>query len=106
MLQALAIEYWHDWVHIGEEEVDALLGHLSRHEAGSWREGRAAWRVGNAIDPILDLRGKTRLSLRFAQFADDLSPRAFGAFLLRNRIIRASQLGRGAVSTRIDPIAL
>ena len=94
MLQTLAVEDGHDSVHIGEEKVDALPGHLGGHEAGSGVERRATGRIGDAIDPVLNLGRQTGLSLGFAQLADDLGPGTFRAFLLGNRVIRACQLSR------------
>lgn len=72
VFQTLSVEYRHDGIHIGKEEIDTLLGHLARHKTRSRGQGWTARRVGDSIDSILDLRGKTGLSLGFAQLTDDL----------------------------------
>lgn len=106
VLQPLAVKYRHDRIHVGEEELDALLSHLARHQARSGSQAGTARGVGDAIDSVLDFRGKAGLSLGFAQFADDLGSRALRALLLRDRIVCASQLSRGTVPARVDAIAL
>ncbi len=100
-----AVEDGQGRVHVGEEELDAILNHLVGEQAGCRRQRRAAWRTADPIQSIGNLRRERRLSLRLAEFADHLRPRAFGPFLLRDGVVGTRQLSRGAIATRIDAVA-
>ena len=53
----------------------------------------------------VDFGGETGGTLRLAQLADDLGPRALGALLLRDGIVGARQLRRGAIAAGVDAVA-
>lgn len=91
-------------VHVGEEKLDAFLDHVLGEQ--SWRRGQCwtTWRTRYAIQSIRDLRGECGLSLRLAEFADDLCSRSLGALLLGNGVVGTRQLSRRTIPTRIDAI--
>jgi len=106
LFQASAMEDGQCRVHVGEEKLDAVLDHVAGQEARRRRERRTAWWAVDAVQSIRDFGGERRLSLGFAEFADDFRSRSFGALLLRDGVVSTGQLGRGAVATRIDAVAL
>lgn len=58
LLQTLAAEYWYLWVHVGEEEVQALPDEFTGEETRCRSQGRIGWWAGHAVQAILDLSGK------------------------------------------------
>jgi hypothetical protein len=59
-----------------------------------------------AVHSTVHLAREGALSLRLPQLADDLRSRALRALLLWNGVVGARQLGRGAIATRIQAVAL
>lgn len=105
LFEALAVQDGHGRIHVCEEEVDGGLDQVIGEEAGGWGEGCDRRGDVGAVHAVVNLGREAGLALGLTQFADDLCTRAFGAFLLRNGIVGAGELGRRAVSTGIDAIA-
>jgi hypothetical protein len=76
------MQYWQCRVHVGEEELDAILDHVVREEARRRGERRTAWWTVDTIHSIRNLGGECGLSLRLAQFTDHLRSRPLGSLLL------------------------
>lgn len=89
-----------------EEELGAFLDQFAGQHTGSGCEVRSRRSIWPAVDATVDLGGQARLSLCLSQLANDLCARALGALLLRDGIVGAGQLGRGAVAARVDAVAL
>jgi hypothetical protein len=93
-------------IHVREEKVDALLDDVVRQESRRRSERGRAWRTMEAAHSTVNLARERALSLRLPQLADDLRSGALRALLLWNGVVGAGQLGRGAIATRIQAVAL
>lgn len=101
LLNALVVQDGLGGVQILEEEVDAGVDQVQRHQARLALQGD----VVRVVEVREAAGGQLRLALRLAQLGEHLGATALGALLLGDGIVGAVEAGRDAVLARLVAFA-